>query len=322
MSAKIFVVGHRNPDNDSIAAAVGYAHLKNALAARDGESDAVEYVPARLGPLPVESAWVLEQAGIPEPVLIEDVNPVTVDGEEVKQKVVLVDHNEIGQAVAGIENAEVCEIIDHHRIADVTTANPILFLNLPIGSTATIVTLQFRQTGIDLPASIAKVLLSAILTDTVIMKSPTTTQVDIDQVNFLAELLGIDVVEFGMDVFRTRGGEDKMPIDKLVEADSKEFKVGDDVTVLIAQRETVDLPCVMGREAEIRAHMKKLVEDNGYEFALLLVTDILAEGSQFIVEGDASRVNRVFGIECCEGGNWMPGVLSRKKQVAAPILAS
>ena len=93
-----------------------------------------------------------------------------------------------------------------------------------------------------------------------------------------------------------------------------ENRFGDDVTVLIAQRETVDLPCVMGREAEIREHMKKLVEDNGYEFALLLVTDILAEGSQFIVEGDAARVNRVFDIECTEGGNWMPGVLSRKKQ--------
>ena len=89
MSSKILVVGHRNPDNDSIAAAVGYAHLKNALAARDGEADAVEYVPARLGPLPVESAWILEQNDIAEPVLIEHVNPVERDGEEVKQKVIL-----------------------------------------------------------------------------------------------------------------------------------------------------------------------------------------------------------------------------------------
>lgn len=322
MTAKILVVGHRNPDNDSISAAVGYAHLKNALAARDGEAEAVEYVPARLGPLPVESAWLLERNNIPEPVLIDSVNPVERDGETVVQKVILVDHNEVAQAAPGIENAEVVEIIDHHRIADVTTANPILFLNLPIGSTATLVTLQFRQTGIDLPDSIAQMLLSAILTDTVIMKSPTCTQVDIDQVKFLADKLGLDAVEFGMEIFRTRGGEDKMPIAKLVEADSKEFKVNDDVTVLIAQRETVDLPTVMGREAEIREHMRKLVDDNGYEFALLMATDILAEGSQFIVEGDTARVNRVFDIECCEGGNWMPGVLSRKKQVAAPILAS
>ena len=321
MSSKILVVGHRTPDNDSIAAAVGYAHLKNALAARDGEAG-VEYVPARLGPLPVESAWMLEKSDIPEPVLIENVNPVVVDGEEVKQKVILVDHNEVAQAAPGIENAEVVEIIDHHRIADVTTANPILFLNLPIGSTATIVTLQFRQTGIELTPSIAAVLLSAILTDTVIMKSPTCTPVDVEQVNYLAGILGVDPVEFGMEIFRTRGGEDKMPIAKLVEADSKEFKCPDGSVVLIAQRETVDLPTVMGREGEIREHMKKLVDDNGYEFALLLVTDILAEGSQFIVEGDPARVNRVFGIECAEGGNWMPGVLSRKKQVAAPILAS
>lgn len=166
-------------------------------------------MPARLGPLPVESAWILEQNDIAEPVLIENVNPVERDGEEVKQKVILVDHNEIGQAAPGIENADVVEIIDHHRIADVSTANPILFLNLPIGSTATIVTLQFRQTGIELPDSIARVLLSAILTDTVIMKSPTCTQVDVDQVNFLADKLGIDAVEYGMDTFRTRGGEDK-----------------------------------------------------------------------------------------------------------------
>ena len=109
MSAKILVVGHRNPDNDSISAAVGYAHLKNALAARDGEAG-VEYVPARLGPLPVESAWMLERNNIPEPVLIDNVNPVERDGEEVKQQVILVDHNEIAQAAPGIENAEVVEI--------------------------------------------------------------------------------------------------------------------------------------------------------------------------------------------------------------------
>ena len=138
-------------------------------------------------------------------------------------------------------NEDIC-IIGHSGSgdADISTANPILFLNLPIGSTATIVTLQFRQTGIELPDSIARVLLSAILTDTVIMKSPTCTPVDVDQVNFLADKLGIDAVEYGMDIFRTRGGEDKMPIAKLVEADSKEFKVNDDTTVLIAQRETVE----------------------------------------------------------------------------------
>ena len=239
-----------------------------------------------------------------------------------RKQVVLVDHNEASQSVPGLEEAEIIAIIDHHRLADIQTGNPIYVRNEPVGSTNTIIAEMYQDRGLMPSAKLAGMMAAAILSDTVMFKSPTCTQVDVDQVNFLADKLGIDAVEYGMDIFRTRGGEDKMPIAKLVEADSKEFKVNDDVTVLIAQRETVDLPTVMAREAEIRDHMKKLVEDNGYEFALLLVTDILAEGSQFIVEGDPARVNRVFEIECCEGGNWMPGVLSRKKQVAAPILAS
>ena len=239
-----------------------------------------------------------------------------------KRKVILVDHNETRQAANGIEEADVVEILDHHRIADVMTANPIKFLNLPVGSTATIVTLEFRKHAVEVPRDIAAVLLSAIMTDTVILKSPTATDIDRDQVDYLAGILDVDPTEFGLKVFRTRGGEDDMPVEKLVEADSKEFQFGDN-TVLIAQHETVDLPAVMAREAEIRAHMAELKTLHGYEFVLLMVTDILAEGSQFIVEGNRRIVNRVFNIECPEeGGVWMPGILSRKKQVAARILGS
>lgn len=454
MAAPIIVVGHKNPDNDSISAAVGYAYLKNELARRaagDGE-EPVRYEPARLGPLPPESAWILAENGIDEPTLIDHVHPrvsdimtpdpisisqdatvleagllmrkhdiralvVTDDdgtylglittrkiahrylaatdagredgcderavaddliaslGQRVaeltdadvlvlgkddllkeavadlmatalreavvleggravgivtrsdvaltpKRKVVLVDHNEIRQAVDGIEEAEVVEIVDHHRIADISTANPIQFLNLPYGSTATIVTLEFRRYGIDIPREIATVLLSAVLTDTVIMKSPTTTDVDREQVAYLADIIGVDPIEFGLSIFKCRGGESTMPIEKLVGADAKEFQVGDAV-VLIAQRETVDLPAVLDREDEIRAHMRALVAEKGYEFALLMATDIMAEGSQLLCEGNPRIVNRAFGSDCTEaGGTWMPGVLSRKKQVAARILSA
>ena len=453
MTSPVIVVGHRNPDNDSICAAVGYAYLKNELAKRDGAVGKAEYLPARLGPLPPESQWILEENGIPVPRMLphvharvcdvmtpdpesirhdasmleagrrlrqlnvrslvvtnddgtfrglistraiaersisatdaldgENANPMAVasslieslgqrvadltytnvlvldreallkeavddlmaselregvvvddDGFAVgivtrsdiaarpKRKVILVDHNETRQAANGIEEADVVEILDHHRIADVMTANPITFLNLPVGSTATIVTLEFRKHGVEVPRAIAAVLLSAIMTDTVILKSPTATAVDREQVEFLASILEVDPTEFGLKVFRTRGGEDDMPVEKLVEADSKEFQFGDN-TVLIAQHETVDLPAVMAREAEIRAHMADLKALHGYEFVLLMVTDILAEGSQFIVEGNRRIVNRVFNIECPEeGGVWMPGILSRKKQVAARILGS
>ena len=202
------------------------------------------------------------------------------------------------------------------------TANPIKFLNLPVGSTATIVAMEFRRHCVEMPPAIASVLLSAVMTDTVILKSPTATYVDHEIVDFLADVAGVDPTAFGLAVFKCRGGEDNMPVAKLVGADSKEFQLGDS-TVLIAQHETVDLPAVMKREDEIRAYMRRLKDDRGYEFVLLMVTDILAEGSQFLCEGNPRTVNRVFNIDCsAEGGAWMPGVLSRKKQVAAKILGA
>ena len=455
MPAPIIVVGHKNPDNDSISAAVGYAYLKNELEKRaSGDADPKRvYVPARLGPMPPESAWILERSGLQAPEVVAHVharvadvmtpNPISIGydatlleagrllrqhnvralvvtnddgtyrglittrmiaeryiaatdaledgnmnemavagnliaslGQKVdditetdvlvldkegllkeaiedlmaselreavvlnddglaigivtrsdvavrpKRKVVLVDHNETRQAANGIEEAEIVEIIDHHRMADVMTANPIQFLNLPVGSTATIVTMEFRKYGVEIPPTIARVLLSAVMTDTVILKSPTTTPVDHEQVAYLADIAGVDPTEFGLAVFKCRGGEDNMSVDKLVGADAKEFQIGD-ATVLIAQHETVDLPAVMKREEEIREHMRRLRDDHNYEFVLLLVTDIVAEGSQFLCEGNRRIVNRVFGIECTgEGGTWMPGVLSRKKQVAARILGA
>ena len=180
--------------------------------------------------------------------------------------------------------------------------------------------MEFRRQNVELPAHIARVLLSALLTDTVIMKSPTTTDVDRDIAQFLGEVGNVDPVEFGLEVFKSRAVNGDVPVEKLVGADSKEFQVGDS-TVLIAQHETVDLQGVLAREPEIRAHMKHLQKDHGYEFVLLMVTDIVAEGSQFLCEGNHRVVNRVFNIDCSgKGGTWMLGILSRKKQVAAKIL--
>ena len=458
MTAPIIVVGHRNPDNDAISAAIGYAWLKNELVKRDRETDGFPedqevptYVPARLGPLPPETAGMLDKWGIPVPMVINNLfarvsdvmtpdplavgasakiieagrimrkhniqalvvtNPdgtyrglvstrmianryisatdvleqegasemsvasdliasldqnvetimehsiltlsadgrldeavadlmnqpfreaVVLDEEQhpigivtrsdiavhPHRKVILVDHNEVSQAAAGIEDAEVVEIIDHHRIADVSTIYPIKFLNMPVGSSATIVTLECQRYGIEPPAPIAAILLSAIMTDTVVLKSPTATSTDERIVDYLCGILDVDPVEFGMEVFSFRGGDDNMPIDKLVSADSKEFDLGEG-TVLIAQHETTNLDAVMAREQEMREYMRGLIDTHGYACVLLMVTDIIAEGSQFLCEGNRRIVNRAFDIECTgEGGVWMPGVLSRKKQVASRIL--
>lgn len=310
MAEQIFVIGHKKPDNDAISAAVGLAFFENELAARRGED--VEYKAVRLGPLPPETEWNLQQAGLEAPEFIERVEP--------GQKIVLVDHNERTQAVDGIDEAEVVGIVDHHRIGDVTTAAPIFMTVRPWGSSATVITMLCRDHAIEIPAGIAQMLLGAILTDTVILKSPTATPVDEQAIAYLEGITGKEHVSFGQELFRCRGGEAEIAIEKYVGADAKEFKVGDSV-VLIAQHETVDLPAAMEREEEARAHMRELLEANGYEFVLLLVTDILNEGSNFLVEGDHALVDQVFGIDSSESV-WMPSVLSRKKQVAAPILAA
>jgi len=457
MAKPIIVVGHRNPDNDAISAAIGYAWLKNELARRDSQAgeyadgeDVPVYVPARLGPLPPETAGMLDKWGIEVPMVINNLfarvsdvmtrDPLCVaadakiieagrvmrkhnvqalvvtnpdgtyrglistrmianryisatdalenGGTEMSvasdliasldqkvdtimeasiltlnedgrldeavadlmdqpfreavvldeglhpigivtrsdiavhphRKVILVDHNEVSQAAAGIEDAEVVEIIDHHRIADVSTIYPIKFLNMPVGSSATIVTMECQRYGVDIPKPIAAVLLSAVMTDTVVLKSPTATSTDERVVEYLSGILDVDPLAFGMEVFAFRGGDDDMPIDKLVSADSKEFDLGEG-TVLIAQHETTNLDAVMGRELEMREYMRGLINTHGYACVLLMVTDIIAEGSQFLCEGDRRIVNRAFDIECTgEGGTWMPGVLSRKKQVASRIL--
>lgn len=313
MAAPILVFGHKNPDNDAISAAVGYAYLKNELAKRAG-SDAV-YEACRLGGLPPETEWILGENGIEAPRLIESLS----EG----QQVILVDHNEALQSADGLDAAEIVEIVDHHRLGGLVTAQPLRFNAKPVGSTAAIVAREFEIEGVELPRGIAALLLGAMLTDTVIMKSPTTTDFDRDMIARTAKTLGVDPVEYGMDIFKCRSNPAELPIDKLVNADAKEFELKNGNKVYIGQFETVDLKAVLGREAEIREAIKALVAEKGYQFVLFFATDILAEGSQFICEGDTQFVSDVFGVNLNDGESaWMPGVLSRKKQVAAPILAA
>ena len=303
--AQIYVVGHKNPDNDSIMAAYTYANLKNMTDADN------EYIPVRLGELPAESAMIFEEYGIEAPALIEQVSEGDV--------LVLVDHNEMGQAVDGIEDAEVAEIIDHHRIADVSTSAPITFINLPWGSTTSIITKLYEYFGIAPDKQIAACLLSAILTDTVILKSPTATEVDAKHVEKLAQILGIDPVEFGMKIFKSRGGDDDVSIEDICSRDSKEFNFGGK-KCWIAQYETVDLEGLRGRTDDIAAQVAKIQEEGGYDAALMLLTDIIIEGSDFIAAGDTDFIADAFEISFADGPVWMPGVLSRKKQVAAKLI--
>jgi len=236
-----------------------------------------------------------------------------------RRRVILVDHNEVSQSALGIEDASVVEIVDHHRVGDVQSNGPILFLNLPVGSTATIVASRYRELAVAPPEAMAGVLLSALLTDTVLLKSPTTTELDREMAAWLAGIVRVDALEFGFEMFKARSASTVFSPERAVKADLKEYRVGDTFAA-IGQVETVDADETLEHAAEMRHVMRSLAEVRGYDVVVLMVTDVVLEGSWIIAEGKTRLVERGLGVQLTEGSVWLDGVLSRKKQIAAKLV--
>ena len=311
--ANVLVFGHQNPDNDAIMSSVVLSQLLNQL-----EYQGNTHTACCLGPLPAESAKLLEDAGVPAPTLIDAIEPAA-EGEEA-QLVILTDHNEPGQSVAGLENATIFGVVDHHRFGDFTTAAPLHIVALPWGSSCSIVAKLFEVMGVEPTDTQAKLLLSAMMTDTLMLKSPTATAVDAAIAAKLGEQLGVDPVKFGMEVFLTRPSG-SFTAAEMVGNDIKMFEVAGK-KLLIGQYETVDKSRALGMIPEIREAMRAYAADKAADGIVLCLTDIMEEGSQVLLEGDTEAAQKGLQIADVAEGVWMPGVLSRKKQVAAPILAA
>lgn len=311
--ANVLVFGHQNPDNDAIMSTVVLSQLLNQL-----EYQGNTYTACCLGPLPAESAKLLEDAGVPAPTLIDAIEPAAEGAEP--QLVILTDHNEPGQSVAGLENATVFGVVDHHRFGDFTTAAPLHIVALPWGSSCSIVAKLFEVMGVEPTDAQAKLLLSAMMTDTLMLKSPTATAVDAAIAAKLGEQLGVDPVKFGMEVFLTRPSG-SFTAGQMVGNDIKMFEVAG-TKLLIGQYETVDKSRALGMIPEIREAMRAYQAEKAADGIVLCITDIMEEGSQVLLEGDTATAQKGLQIEDVAEGVWMPGVLSRKKQVAAPILAA
>jgi manganese-dependent inorganic pyrophosphatase len=237
------------------------------------------------------------------------------------RRVLLVDHAERGQSVPGVEHAQVVEILDHHNVGNIETRVPIPATFDPVGSTATLIVERYKANGIRPEESTAKMLLAAVLSDTVIFNSPTTTDRDLEVARYLEEMLGLDAREFGMEMFEASSDVSDLSAEEIISRDQKEYALVDAGAMSISQIETVG-PGLIERKSEMLDALERLRQRNGYLFAALMVTDIVEGGTDLLCVGDCEPVERVFDKQARENVISLPGVMSRKKQVAPKLLAA
>ena len=238
-----------------------------------------------------------------------------------RKKVILVDHNETGQSIPGIEEADILEIVDHHRVADIQTVGPLLFRGEPLGSTATIVTKIFDELDVEMPSHIAGLLLGAVVSDTLLFKSPTCTPVDTKIAKKLAEIAGVDIQEFAMEMFKAGTSLVGKTVDEIFNQDFKKFSF-DNLQVGVAQVNSMDIEGFLPYKKDMLDYMNKFAEDNNLEFTLLLLTDIINANSEIFVGGPRPElVEKAFNVQLTECQGTLAGVISRKKQVVPAITA-
>ncbi len=292
------VIGHKNPDTDSNISAIAAADL---MSKRGCAAKAVAQ-----GAVTPETAFVLDKFGLKAPEVVTSV---------AGQKVVLVDHSDLPQAPADLKYAEVIAIIDHHKLGDVTTSSPLLMWVWPAGCTGTVLKNMYDFYGIEIPKNIAGGLLCAILSDTVIFKSPTTTDDDKKAVEALAKIAGVaDYKSLGMDMFKVKSAVDGVPARDLVFRDYKDFDMSG-TKVGIGQLEVIDLAMLDKVKADLAAEICAIRKEKGAHSIFLLLTDIMKEGSEMLIcSEDAGVVQKAFGV-AGDKSVWLPKVMSRKKDV-------
>jgi manganese-dependent inorganic pyrophosphatase len=236
------------------------------------------------------------------------------------RRVILVDHAEQGQSVAGVEQAEILEILDHHNIGSIETRVPVTATFDPVGSTATLVVERFRQNGLEPGHATALLLLGAVLSDTVILNSPTTTDRDHAVTHYLERVLALDAVELGREMFEATADVSEVPAREIISRDAKEYQLASGQTICIAQVEVVG-KSLLDRRSELLEALQRERENRHLALYALMVTDVISKGTDMLVAGDVAGVARTFGVSAEDSTIELPGVMSRKKQVAPRLLA-
>lgn len=302
--SKTLIFGHKNPDTDSICSAIAYAALKLKLGA---EVEAV-----RLGEVNEETQYALKYFNAEAPRLVETVSNET-------SAVILVDHNERQQSASDIDKVQVKEVIDHHRIANFETSGPLYYRAEPVGCTATILNKMYKEHGVSLDKGVAGLMLSAMISDTLLFKSPTCTEQDVAAAKELAAIAGVDADDYGLAMLKAGADLSDKTIDQLLTMDAKEFTMGQS-KVEIAQVNTVDPADVLVRQSELEATILGIIETKGLDLFLFAVTDILNNDSVAIALGNKQgAVEQAFGVKLAENRAVLQGVVSRKSQVVPQL---
>lgn len=302
---KTLIFGHKNPDTDTICSALAYADLKNKLGF-DAE-------PARLGSVSKETQFALDYFSVDAPQFIEKVD------EDVKN-VILVDHNEFQQSVENIKDVRITEVIDHHRISNFETKEPLYFRAEPVGCTATILSKMYKENGVAVTKDIAGLLLSAIISDSLLLKSPTCTKVDVEAAYELAEIAGVNLETYGFEMLQAGADlSDKSVLD-LITMDAKEFSMGD-AKVEIAQVNAIDTKKIYQFQTDLETEIAQIIKDKNLDLFLFVVTDILNNDSEVLALGEAKdNVNKAFNVTLDDNNRaLLKGVVSRKKQIVTNL---
>ncbi|HFH9047793.1 TPA: manganese-dependent inorganic pyrophosphatase [Streptococcus agalactiae] len=307
--SKILVFGHQNPDSDAIGSSVAFAYLAKEAWGLDTEAVA-------LGTPNEETAYVLDYFGVQAPRVVESAKAEGVE------TVILTDHNEFQQSISDIKDVTVYGVVDHHRVANFETANPLYMRLEPVGSASSIVYRMFKESGVSVPKELAGLLLSGLISDTLLLKSPTTHASDIPVAKELAELAGVNLEEYGLEMLKAGTNLSSKTAAELIDIDAKTFELNGEA-VRVAQVNTVDINDILARQEEIEVAIQEAIVTEGYSDFVLMITDIVNSNSEILALGsNMAKVEAAFEFTLENNHAFLAGAVSRKKQVVPHLTES
>ncbi|WP_404399151.1 manganese-dependent inorganic pyrophosphatase [Lactococcus lactis] len=311
MFDKILVFGHQKPDTDAIGSSYGFSYLSNHR-----PNGALNTEVVALGTPNEETQFVLDYFGVKAPRVVKSAKEEGVD------TVILTDHNEFQQSISDIEDLTIYGVVDHHRVANFNTAAPLFMTVEPVGSASSIVYRKFLEANVEIPKEVAGLLLSGLISDTLLLKSPTTHVTDHKVAKELAEIAGVNLEEYGLAMLKAGTNLSTKTAEELIDIDAKTFELNGS-NVRIAQVNTVDIPEVLERLSDIKAAINASMTANGYDDFVFMITDIVNSNSEIIALGaHPEKSEAAFNFTLADDHAFLAGAVSRKKQVVPQLTES